>query len=363
MSLSRPEFARRAAIFIGLAALAVVVLMLVWLTAAIWLVVFAGVLLAIFLDGLARLVSRHTPLARKPALGLVVVTLLALAAATAWFLGPQIADQASALSTELPQTMQRVREWVRDLPGGQAIAAQIPSSPESVLTSGSAGFGQLRTVFSTIVGLFANGLIIAFVGIYLAVHPGRYIEALTYLAPKRHREHADFVLCSVVTALRYWLIGQISAMAIIGTLTAVGLMIFGIPLALALGLIAALLSFIPYIGPILALAPALMVALGEGGDAVFVVLAIYISVQFLESYLITPLVQDHAVSMPPAVLIMAQLMMGALAGAFGIAVAAPLAVVTVVFVQVLYVEDALGEDVHVLGEQEEEGKDGDAEAG
>lgn len=354
MPLSRSEFARRAAIFIGLAALAVVVLMLVWLTAAVWLVVFAGVLLAVFLDGLARFVSRKTGLSRKLALGLVVVLLLTLDGLAIWLIGPQVAEQASALSDELPATMAQVREWLRGLPGGTEIAARLPTSAEDVLTSGSAGFGQLRTAFSTLVGLFANGLIIVFVGLYLALDPGRYLGALAYLAPQRHRDHARTVLRSAVKALRAWLLGRIASMAIVGVLTAVGLMVFGIPLALALGLIAAILSFVPYIGPILALAPALMVALGEGGNAVLTVLSIYLVVQLLESYLITPVIQDRAVSMPPALLITAQMMMGVLAGAFGIAVATPIAVVAVVLVQMLYVEDALGDDVEVLGEREEE---------
>ena len=350
--LSRTEFARRAAIVIGLGALAVVLLRLLGATAAVWLVVFAGVLLAIFLDGLARLLHEKVGPPRKLALGLVIVLLLGLAALAVWLIGPQIADQASTLSDELPATVEQVREWLRGLPGGDRLAASIPDSPEDVLTSGSAGFGQLQTAFSTLIGVLANGLIVAFVGIYLALTPGRYVEALAYLAPRRHRAHARTVIASVVKALRYWLLGRIASMAVVGILTGVGLMLFGIPLALALGLIAALFSFIPYIGPILALAPALLVALGEGDNAVVTVLAIYLAVQILESYLITPMIQDRAVSMPPALLIAAQLILGVLAGAFGVAVATPIAVVVVVLVQMLYVEDALGEDVEVLGEQQ-----------
>lgn len=351
MSLSRAEYTRRAAITIGLAVVAFSLVVLFWLTAAVWLIVFAGVLLAVFLDGLARLVGDHTPLPRKAGLALVVVVLLGLGVGAGWLIGPQVADQGSQLSEELPKALDTFEDWVRDLPAGSQVAAQIPDSPQSLLASGSPGFGQLRSAFSTALGIFANLLIIVFVGLYLALHPGRYVDALAHLVSQRHRDHARGVIGSAVKALRYWLLGRIASMLVVGLLTAIGLMVFGIPLALALGLIAALFSFIPYIGPILAIVPALLVALGEGSNALVTVLAIYIAVQFLESYLITPVIQDRAVSMPPALLITAQVVLGVLAGAFGVAVATPLAVVAIVLVQMLYVEDALGDDVDVLGEQ------------
>jgi predicted PurR-regulated permease PerM len=73
-------------------------------------------------------------------------------------------------------------------------------------------------------------------------------------------------------------------------------------------------------------------------------------VQTLESYLITPLVQRRAVSLPPVILITAQVAMGVLAGATGVLLATPLAVSVIVLLQMLYVEDVLGDNVHVLGQ-------------
>jgi len=172
---------------------------------------------------------------------------------------------------------------------------------------------------------------------------------VVHLLPPSRRPRTRTVFAALGSALRHWLLGRIASMLVVGLLTGIGLMIFGIPLALALGLIAALLSFVPYIGPILALVPALAVAAGEGTQAVVIVLMIYGAVQIVESYLVTPLIQQRAISMPPALLIAAQVVMGALAGFVGVAVATPLVVVVIVLVQMLYVEDVLGDEVEVMG--------------
>jgi predicted PurR-regulated permease PerM len=117
-----------------------------------------------------------------------------------------------------------------------------------------------------------------------------------------------------------------------------------------LGLIAALLSFVPYIGPIVSVIPAVFVALADTPTKVLYVIIVYVAVQILESNLITPLIQEQTVSLAPVVLVAAQLLMGVLVGVVGVFIATPLAVVCIVLVQMLYVEDVLGEAVTPLGE-------------
>jgi predicted PurR-regulated permease PerM len=149
--------------------------------------------------------------------------------------------------------------------------------------------------------------------------------------------------------LRWWLVGRFVSMAIVGAVTATGLWLIGIPSPLALGLIAALLEFVPYIGPIFAAAPALLVALVLGPTELAYVALLYGVVQVLESYFINPLVQERAVSILPAALITAQVIMGVLAGPTGVVLATPLAVSTIVLIQMLYIEDVLGDSVKILG--------------
>ncbi len=353
MPLSRPEYVRRALVIVGLALAAVLFYKVLRVATAVLLVLFGGVLLAVFLHGLARWLSERTPLPRKGALALVVVVLAGLAVGTGWFLGPRVAGQMAALSDQVPQTIDQIEGWLGQFGWGDAMAERLPDTPGEVLPEGRSVFGTLTTAFSTVLGMLANVLIVLFVGLYLATNPSLYVEGVVRLVPPPKRPRAEDVFAALGHALRHWLLGRIASMLVVGALTALGLFVFGVPLALTLGLIAALFSFIPYIGPALALTPALAVALPEG--QVVTVLAIYGAVQILESYLVTPLIQKRAVSMPPALLITAQIMLGVLAGAVGVAVATPLAVVAVVLVQMLYVEDVLGDDLDVMGGGEPEG--------
>ena len=117
----------------------------------------------------------------------------------------------------------------------------------------------------------------------------------------------------------------------------------GIPFAAVLGVLAGLLDFIPNIGPLLGLVPALLVAFGVDGAKVVYVLLLYLGIQTLEGYILTPMIQRRAVDLPPALTIAAQVAMGLLGGGLGLLLAVPLAAVLLVAVRMAYVEDVLGE--------------------
>jgi predicted PurR-regulated permease PerM len=167
------------------------------------------------------------------------------------------------------------------------------------------------------------------------------VQRLTLLLAPSIRSRGDQVLRASARTLRNWLVAQLIAMSAVGTLTALGLWLAGVPLAFALGLIAGLLAFIPNIGPIIAIAPALLLAFPEGLTTLLVVLAIYIGVQALESYVITPLLQQEKVSLPPALVISTQLLFGVLFGILGLMLATPIAALTMTVVKLIYVEDYL----------------------
>jgi predicted PurR-regulated permease PerM len=116
-------------------------------------------------------------------------------------------------------------------------------------------------------------------------------------------------------------------MAVLGTLVGIGLYLLSVPIALTLGIMTGVLSFIPILGGILAAIPSILVALTQGNDVLLKVVLLYVGAQVLESNLLTPLVQQRAVSLPPVLALMSQLLLGALAGALGLALAVPLAVV------------------------------------
>ena len=125
---------------------------------------------------------------------------------------------------------------------------------------------------------------------------------------------------------------------------AIVLALIGVPMPITLGIVTGLLTFVPNIGPIIALALAVLVALPKGMTVVGLTIAGYVGFQLLESYVLTPIIQKRQIAMPPALILIAQLLMGVVAGFLGIAVATPLVAVAMVVVGILYVERHHGEE-------------------
>ncbi|HYH42689.1 MAG TPA: AI-2E family transporter, partial [Burkholderiales bacterium] len=198
-------------------------------------------------------------------------------------------------------------------------------------------------LFAAVLGGVSGLVISVFVGLYMAADPSLYRRGLLRLVPKHYREHAGDILDEMHDALRSWLLGTLALMMIVGTMTAVGLWALGIPLAFALGIIAFFLEFIPYVGPILAAVPAVLIASTVGSREVGVVLLLYWAIQSIEGYLLSPLVFQRSLQIPPMITISAQVVLGTLLGVVGIIFATPLTACFMVLVQRLYVEDALGD--------------------
>ena len=346
-----PTFAQRVLVAASIVALVAIVVVLLASLAEVMMLVFAGALLAVFLDGLASALSRHTPLPRGVSLALVCLALLALAGGFGWFVGPQLVAQLGALGERLPVAVSSVLGWLEQHDWADPIVARLRSPGELVSSFAREDVvGQVTGAFSSLFGVLAGALLVGFIGLYLAVNPGLYVDNALKLVPSRRRPRAGDVVQQLGRALRLWLVARLASMVVIGALTAIGLQILGVPLALALGVIAGLLSFIPYIGPILAFAPAGLIALSESPTTLLYALILYAVAQLLESYLITPIIERRVVQLPPALVITVQVIMGVLLGLLGMFLATPVAVIAIVLVQMLYVEDVLHDDVQVLGD-------------
>jgi predicted PurR-regulated permease PerM len=202
-------------------------------------------------------------------------------------------------------------------------------------------FSQVGGILMTIFGGIAHTLLVIAGGIYLAAQPDLYRKGLLKLVPKPSRGLAGDALDASGKALKLWLLGTFVSMALVGSLTAFGLWLIGVPSWLALGLLAGLFEFIPIIGPIAAAIPGVLLALTVGIDTFLWALALYILIQQMEGNVIQPLVQRYAVDLPPALLLFSVVAGGFLFGIIGIIFAAPLTVVAYVMVKRLYVREAL----------------------
>jgi len=306
------------------------------------LLIFACILFAILLYKLSDIAHRRLHLNRTLALTLVVLLLSAIIGLGGWAMAPQISEQSSQLAEEIPAAIERLQGEVERHPLLQRVVDQLPAPQEAMKQLGSM-MPNAGLVFGGVLGAFGNVIIIIFVGIYFAAAPGVYKGGFIRLVPQAGRGRAREVLDEMGDSLASWLMGKALSMLIVGTTTAIGLSLLGVPLALILGIIAGLLDFIPYIGPIMAGIPAVLLALSISPDLALYALLLFAAINMLEGYVLQPMIEAKAIDLPPALVIVMQLIFGTLFGFAGVALATPLAAVLSVAVKMLYIEDVLGD--------------------
>ena len=147
--------------------------------------------------------------------------------------------------------------------------------------------------------------------------------------------------------LRYWLAGKAVMMLALGIISYIVLAVLGVPLAMLLAVIVGVTSFVPIIGPAIAGALMVLVALTVSWQLAIWVIGFYLLLQATESYLLMPLIQSRAIDLPAGLIIAAQVMFGILFGALGVTLATPIAAVIAVAVKRFYVEDVLDETAKV----------------
>jgi predicted PurR-regulated permease PerM len=255
-----------------------------------------------------------------------------------------VVRQADALAETVPEAWRSFRERLADNP----LGARIEEWMSGALSDGGpvAGVAQVVMRFG---GGVADALLAIVGGVYLAAQPRLYRRGLLKLMPRERRELVDEALRDTGRALKLWLGGQLVSMIVVGLVVGLGLWAIGVPSALTLGLLAGVLEFVPIVGPVIAAIPAILLALAQGPEVALWTLGLYLVVQQVEGNLLQPLIQQHAVRMPAAVLLFALLVAGILFGLTGVVLAAPLAVATLVMVKRLYVREALDTETPLPG--------------
>ncbi|GAB3550180.1 AI-2E family transporter [Noviherbaspirillum agri] len=323
------------------AAVALITLLILY-ASEIFLVVFAGMLLAILFRAMSNWIARWTGLADKWATAIALLTPFLLLGLFFWYIAPDVSDQASELADRVPKAFRQLQEQLLQYDWANRIMEQ-QGKLQDAMPSGSKAVSLFTKFFSSTFGAIGNLVIALAIGIFLSINPQTYVGGLMHLVPLDKRRRAGEVLEATRSTLASWLTAKLIEMAVIGVLTTIGLWIIGIDLALVLGIIAALLSFIPNIGPIISVIPALLIALVDGFDQVLYVIALYAGIQTVESYILTPLLQQHMVDLPPALTVGMQVLGGFLAGALGVILATPLTAAAMVMIRMWYVEDMLGD--------------------
>lgn len=322
----------------------VVIALLLWQLRALVLMLFGAVVVATVFRALADVLRDRARLPDGAAVALSIVLILGSVAGLVAVFGGQLAAQVHVLTEALPAAWRSLEERIAGLGFGEQLRALTDSGSGG---GAAAGFGK---VLMSVGNGVADTLVVIFGGIFLAAQPNFYRTGAIKLVPQAKRALVGEAMDDSERALRLWLRGQLFAMLVVGTLTGLGLWLIGVPSALALGLLAGMLEFIPYAGPIAAAIPGVLLALVAGPETALWTAALYVAVQHFEGYVLQPLVQQYAVDLPPVVLLFSLLGFGMLFGIIGIIFAAPLTVVSYVLVKRLYVQEALGTKTPIPGE-------------
>lgn len=334
--------ARRVTMISGIAILFIALAAAVVLAADALLLIFACILCAILFYKLSDMLAHRFHMHRHVALVIVVVALLAIVGIGSWAMAPQVSEQSSKLAKEIPAAVERLKTTVEQHPLMKRIVTELPS-PEQLVEQMGNMVPNAGLFFGGVIGALGNVVIILFVGIYFAASPNTYTTGVIRLIPKTRRSRAREVQQELGHTLASWLLGKAASMLIVGVATSAGLSMLDVPLPLILGIIAGLLDFIPYLGPVMAGVPAVLLALSISPELALYTVLLFVGIQLVEGYLLQPLIEAKAVDMPPALVIVMQLIFGTLFGFAGVALATPLAAALSVLVKMLYIEDVLGD--------------------
>jgi predicted PurR-regulated permease PerM len=268
-------------------------------------------------------------------------------------MAPAVAGQVSDLLTNLPKYLtaldQNINRLVRSIPVlGRNVAAN--GTPGVLATALNDIFGFFRGAavpyFRGGVELLIEGVSVLVMAVYLARHPGVYIEGLVAIVPPRRRRLAHDILADLGITLRAWVVGQVIAMIFLGGLTTLGLWALGVPYFLAFGVFAGVAAIVPFFGTLFStLLPALFTLGDSGFPKALAVVAIGVGVHLIEANVVAPVVMERQINLPPVITIAGVLLIGKLFGLAGLVVAVPILVLVLVLVRHILLGEIYGDRV------------------
>ena len=359
---------RVAAIVFGL----LIALRFLWIAHAIFIVTFLGVLLGLAVSRAVDFLEK-LHIRRGIAAPLVILAGLGVLVGIGAMLAPSLRNQTRQLSKDLPRLVDQVDRWLQQTPAKSLMQQEPPQqqqqqpqakSPQQQQQQQQSGGlraqlgkevrGSVKFLFplaSSIFGMIGGFVLVIFIAMYLASEPGLYREGVLHLIPHKKRDRAEEYIDTLSKTLRQWLVARLIAMVVIGAITGTALALLKVEGAAALGVLAGLLEFVPFFGPIVSAVPAIGIALLDSPQKALYVVILYLIVQQLEGNVITPLLLEKRLDIPPILTIVAVSALGVVFGVIGMLIAEPLLAVVLVTTKMLYVNDVVGDEVKV-GKQE-----------
>ncbi len=318
--------------------------LVLWLLSGMVLLIFAAILLAVLLHGAASSLADLAHLPRRLCLGLVFIFIVVGAALLIWLVAPRFLNEGRQLASQLYIDLNHLQRKYSQTAVGRMLAHSLNASSQ---------FSMLRPstprLLSFTFGTAGNIFLLVVTALYLAVSPHLYIQGSIRLIPAPYRPRAREIMGMLGETLRHWMLGQLVDMCVVGILVTVGLVLLHIPMPIALGVLAGALTFIPYLGAILAGIPGVIVAATVGPSTILWVILLYAFCHFVEGYIVSPIVMRKAAHLPPALTVLSMVFLGGLYGCFGVVIATPLTATIILLVQEIYIQDILESFSHDTG--------------
>lgn len=336
-SSSLRDFAARTLIATIIVAVVGGLIVLVWVAVKVVLIFFAAVLFGIFLRMAAVLISRATHLGSSWSFAIAVVALLMIGGGVGWLLAGPITNQIHQLKNQLPDVIQHDEEALKQYSWGRAIENHLRNAGDLLAQTGGV-LEKIKKIFSVSFQGAVYLLVILFGGFYLGMQSQYYARGFLRLLPPAVRPRVRTAMNQIGSSLRYWLLGQITSMIIIGCLTWLGLHLLRVPGATVIGVLAGILDFVPVLGTFTAAVAGCIFALLKSWTVVLYVVCLFVGLRLLEDQVITPVVQRRAAKLPPGLTILSMFLFSELFGLVGLLLATPLLALILAAVRTLYLD-------------------------
>ncbi|MCZ8326001.1 MAG: AI-2E family transporter [Sphingomonadaceae bacterium] len=307
--------AKRAFVWLGMAGLVALTVVL----AQPLLVIFGGMVFAAMIDGGARLLGRVLPVGRGIRVTLVLLGTVAFLSWVAMFAGSQIAAQASELPAIIQTQALKAAAWLE----GQGFRINM-ENVQGLIQQALGGVAQLTSAVGGVIGGLTTAFLIVVLGIYFAVEPQLYRRGFAWMLPREERDNFDVTAAQMGKTLRMLMFGRLVGMTVEGVGTWIMLALYGVPMAGLLGLLTGLLAFLPNIGAPISGLLMVMVGFSGGWEMGLYCVFVYVVVQTVDGNIIVPMIAKKTADLAPALVLGAQLIMGALFGILGLMLADPL---------------------------------------
>ena len=292
-------------------------------------VLFLGVLAAGCLAAALYPLMRYVPASRATSavvIGVAPILLsVGMVVALSWLLAAPIKREVQ----RWPQVREKVNEnlagWSDRLGLNEPLTTETLARQAGSVFSDAGGSQVFSTTTGVLSGVAVSLVFLFFGSIYLMVDPpGRLLKPLADAMPPRRAQQVRDAFDDLVPRLRWWVIGTLFSMAVVGIAAWVGYMVVGLDFAIPLALLAGVAEIVPTVGPAAAFLVALLFAATQGTGTLVGVAVVYVMIQLIESYVLVPLVMKKAVKVPPVVTLFTVVLWGKVFGAAGLFLAIPI---------------------------------------